>query len=60
MFCVPPELHSKESNEKMHPKGPHTGMTSRPIPSAGIKPILSDFLAVVANERKVMTGEANQ
>jgi hypothetical protein len=31
-----------------------TGMTSLPIPSAGIKPILSVFLTAVVSGRKAM------
>ncbi len=36
-----------------------TGMTSLPIPSAGINPILSDFVAAatVARERKAMRAQ---
>jgi hypothetical protein len=38
----------------VHPRSWLTGMTSLPIPSAGIKPILSVFLAVVARERRAI------
>ena len=42
--------------EKADPMNELTGITSLPIPSAGINPILSDFLAAatVAKERRAM------
>jgi len=39
----------------MDPRDALTGMTSLPIPSAGIKPILSVFLTVVTREREAMS-----
>jgi hypothetical protein len=55
MFCVRPGKDQDHLRLKEHILAiALTGMTSLPIPSAGIKPILSVFLAAVVSGRKAM------
>jgi hypothetical protein len=57
MLCVRPVQRVGpfyDIGKSIHSTIALTGMTSLPIPSAGIKPILSVFLDAVARERKAM------
>ncbi len=39
-------IRTKNHEAAAHLRGPFTGMTSRPIPSPGIRPIRNDFEAI--------------